>query len=205
LLVALGYGDTPWDWLRVLIVPAVIAVGGFLLNRTLRERELEIAEQRTNTDRQIADQRSKDAAVQAYFDQMAQLLTDDKLPTDESAKTSRVRMLVRAQTKEVLWKLDPHRKRNLLQFLHEAGLIVGTNNIIGLIGADLQDAYLEKLDLKDANLEGADMKNADLSETDLRGAILNGADLTDATVTEEQLATCRSVNGVTMPDGSVHD
>jgi len=98
-----------------------------------------------------------------------------------------------------------HRKRNLLQFLHEAGLIVGTNNIIGLIGADLQDAYLEKLDLKDANLEGADMKNADLSETDLRGAILNGADLTDATVTEEQLATCRSVNGVTMPDGSVHD
>jgi hypothetical protein len=186
-------------------VPAVIAVGGFLLNRAQRERELEIAEQRAKTDRQIADQRSKDAAVQAYFDQMTQLLTEDKLSTDESAKTSRVRMLVRAQTKEVLWKLDPHRKRNLLQFLHEAGLIIGTNNVIGLIGADLRDAYLEKLDLREANLEGADMKNANLSEADLRGAILDGTDLTDATVTEEQLATCRSLDGVIMPDGTAHD
>ena len=39
--------------------------------------------------------------------------------------------------------MDPHRKRNLLQFLHEAGLIVGNNNIIGLIGADLREAYLK--------------------------------------------------------------
>ena len=136
---------------------------------------------------------------------MAQLLADDKVPLDEGSKTAKMRMLVRARTKDVLWKLDPLRKRNLLQFLHEAGLIIGDNNIIGLIGADLRDAYLAYLDLKDANLEGADMKNADLAEADLRGANLGGADLTGATITEEQLANCKSLAGATMPDGTKHD
>jgi hypothetical protein len=163
---------------------------------------------------------SKDAAVQAYFDQMGQLLADEKVPMDEAAKTSKVRMLVRARTKEVLWKLDPHRKRNLLQFLHEAGLIVGNNNIIGLIGADLREAYLKNLDLANVNLEGADMKKAQLSEADLHGAILRGADLTNAdltnadlegadltsaTVADQQLAVCASLEKVILPDGSVHD
>jgi hypothetical protein len=204
LVVALLYDQTPWDWLRILIVPAVIAIGGFLLNRSQREREIKIAEQRAKTDREIADQRSKDAAVQAYFDQMAQLLADDKVPLDEGSKTAKLRMLVRARTKEVLWKLDPHRKRNLLQFLHEAGLIVGDNNIVGLIGADLRDAYLKNLNLRDANLEGADLKNANLSEADLHGAILRGADLTYATITEEQLANCKTLVGAILPDGSKH-
>jgi hypothetical protein len=203
--LALLYDQTPWDWLRILIVPAVIAIGGFLHNRSQREREIKITEQRAETDRQIADQRSKDAAVQAYFDQMGQLLTDDKVPLDEGSKTAKVRMLVRARTKEVLWKLDPHRKRNLFQFLHEGGLIVGDNNIIGLIGADLRDAYLENLDLRGANLEGADMKNANLEGADLRGANLGGVDLTGATITEEQLANCRSLAGAIKPDGTKHD
>jgi hypothetical protein len=158
---------------------------------------------------------SKDAAVQAYFDQMGQLLADEKVPMDEAAKTSKVRMLVRARTKEVLWKLDPHRKRNLLQFLHEAGLIVGNNNIIGLIGADLREAYLKNLDLANVNLEGADMKKAQLSEADLHGAILRGADLTNADlegayltgamVADQQLAVRASLEKVILPDGSVHD
>ena len=56
--VALLYDQTPWDWLRILIVPAMIAIGGFLLNRSQREREIKITEQRAETDRQIADQRS---------------------------------------------------------------------------------------------------------------------------------------------------
>ena len=102
LLVALLNEQTPWDWLRVLIVPAVIAIGGFLLNRSQREREMKIAGQRAETDRDIAEQRSKDAAVQAYFDQVAQLLAEDKLPLDEGSRTDKVRMLVRAWTKEVL-------------------------------------------------------------------------------------------------------
>ena len=43
-LVALHYDQTPWDWLKVFIVPAVLAIGGFLLNRSQREREINIEE-----------------------------------------------------------------------------------------------------------------------------------------------------------------
>jgi len=187
---------TFWDWLHLLVVPIVLAVGGYLFTRSENRRA-----------QSIADQRAKDAAVQAYFDQMAQLLADNKLPKGEDATYSDVRMLVRARTKDVLWKLDPQRKRNLLQFLHEAGLIVGeNNNIIGLSDADLRHAYLKNLDLKDANLAGADMKGANMSEVDLSGAILSGADLSGAQgVTDKQLAKVKSLYDATMPNGQKYE
>jgi len=62
--------------------------------------------------------------------------------------------------------------------------------------ADLSDANLTGVELHDADLTGADLHNADLT-----GAELPGADLSDATVTEEQLATCKSLEGATMPNG----
>src|SRR5215208_3942798 len=64
--------------------------------------------------------------------------------------------------------------------------------------------------LREAILEGARLHNtylagADLTDADLRDADLSDADLTKAYVTEEQLATCASLKGATMPDGTVHD
>src|SRR5215208_850187 len=34
-----------WDWLDLLIVPIVLAIGGYLFNRQQRARELQIADQ----------------------------------------------------------------------------------------------------------------------------------------------------------------
>jgi hypothetical protein len=34
-------GSTVWQWLRLLIVPLVLAIGGYLFNRALKMRELE--------------------------------------------------------------------------------------------------------------------------------------------------------------------
>jgi uncharacterized protein YjbI with pentapeptide repeats len=59
--------------------------------------------------------------------------------------------------------------------------------------------------LREAVLEGAHLHNAYLAGADLTGANLRDADLTGASVTEEQLATCASLEGATMPDGSIHD
>jgi uncharacterized protein YjbI with pentapeptide repeats len=53
--------------------------------------------------------------------------------------------------------------------------------------------------LREAILEGAHLHNAYLA-----GADLTEADLTKANVTEEQLATCASLKGATMPDGTKH-
>jgi uncharacterized protein YjbI with pentapeptide repeats len=116
--------------------------------------------------------------------------------------------------------LDPHRKRNLLQFLYEACLIKRGIKIIDLSGADLRKAYLHNLDLINADLRGADMKGANLSESklseaDLRGSMLRGADLSGADLsgadlhqakewTEDQL-TAAHLEGATMPNGQKYE
>jgi hypothetical protein len=53
---------TLWDWLDLLIVPAMLALGGYLFTRW---------------DRRAAVQQAQDATLQAYVDRMAQLLTDE--------------------------------------------------------------------------------------------------------------------------------
>ncbi len=40
ILIGYRYGITLWDWIKLLIVPAVIAGGGLWFNRQQREREL---------------------------------------------------------------------------------------------------------------------------------------------------------------------
>jgi uncharacterized protein YjbI with pentapeptide repeats len=87
--------------------------------------------------------------------------------------------------------------------------------IMSLSGADLRYAYLPYINLENDNLAGADLKRANLraarlKETnlggaDLRDADLTGADLSDPNVTEAQLATCKSLEDATMPDGQKYD
>jgi hypothetical protein len=44
VLIGYRYGITLWDWIKLLIVPAVIAGGGLWFNRQQRERERESSE-----------------------------------------------------------------------------------------------------------------------------------------------------------------
>jgi uncharacterized protein YjbI with pentapeptide repeats len=84
-------------------------------------------------------------------------------------------------------------------------------------GADLSDAHSNYADLtggahlNDAILSGADLSGADLRETylvetNLRDTDLSGANLRDARgVTDKQLLQAKTLEGATMPDGSIHD
>jgi uncharacterized protein YjbI with pentapeptide repeats len=71
--------------------------------------------------------------------------------------------------------------------------------------AILQPTRLASLDLPEIEPRHADLSLADLSGADLSGAVLSKADLTGATVTDEQLAQAASLEGTTMPDGTVHE
>jgi uncharacterized protein YjbI with pentapeptide repeats len=79
-----------------------------------------------------------------------------------------------------------------------------------LYRALLTNAILELADLRGANmceadLINCDLSNADLTEADLSGAILIGANLRGAIgTTLEQLKQAKSLQGATMPDGSIH-
>lgn len=78
-----------------------------------------------------------------------------------------------------------------------------------LAGAFISEASFWRTNLTGANLTGANLQRANLEgvileEANLEGADLQGANLKDAVVTPEQLAQAASLQGATMPDGSIH-
>ena len=102
-----GFGTkTLWDWLELLIIPLVLAGGGFYLNRSEH-----------NTDREIATDRQKEQALQTYLDHMADLLLKEDLRNSENEE---VRNVARTRTLTVLRGLDKKRKGVILKFLYEA-------------------------------------------------------------------------------------
>jgi hypothetical protein len=214
--------QTLWDWLQLLIIPAVLAGVGLWFNRQQREQEL-----------QTADGRAQDEALQTYLDQMSGLLLEKDLRASE--EDSEVRTLARARTLTVLSRLDPSRKTAVMQFLVEAKLVQRVEErepIIRLVGADLSgadlsEAYLEGAYLSRAYLIGTDLSVADLGEADLSGANLSGANLSGAKlvganlgkaaqggpnlsgasgITNEELdQQAASLKGATMPNGQKYE
>ena len=215
LLVAVGYyyGITLWDWLKLLVVPAAIAAGGLWFNRQQQARVQE-----------IESWRAQDEALQAYLDQMGQLLLDNDRPLRQSKEGDEVSILARARTLSALSQLDGKRKGVLIRFLSEARLIQGTRGmesevrswtqhrpIIGLTAADLSNADLSDVDLTqallaEASLRSASLRGADLSDTVLFDTDLTSADLLHATVTWwGGLNHCKSLKGATMPNGQKYE
>jgi hypothetical protein len=214
---------TLWDWLDLLIVPVVLAIGGYLFNNSQNQ-----ATQRA------AERRAQDDALQAYLDHMSDMLTPkkDQASLNGEPPPESLKYLARARTLTVLRRLDGDRKGRVLQFLHESRLIEGGRFLHSQYGltedeegrlvrinlssadlseadlseADLSGAHLSKVNLSRANLSKAFLSRANLSEADLSGAKLSGAklgyvDLTSANVTQEQLEEVDSLEGATMPDG----
>jgi uncharacterized protein YjbI with pentapeptide repeats len=215
--------QTLWDWLDLLIVPAVLAVGGYLFTRSESQRTLqssnqqrevdrEVAKEQAETDREIADQRRQDDTLQAYLDQIGQLLLDKDRPLRQSKKDDEVQTLARARTLTVLASLEGPRKASVVQFLYESNLIAVDHLVLdlseaALSGADLSSTALSGAHLSTADLSEAHLSRADLSEAHLMGAHLSGANLSKADLsgargwTDEQLRAAGSLEGATMPDG----
>jgi len=188
-----------WDWMQLFIIPILLAGVVFLLNRSERKNE-----------REIAEDRQREMALQSYLDRMTDLLLKEKLQSTENEET---RDVARIRTLTVLRGLDGKRKGLVLLFLYEAGLIIGkpknhTNEkstievtasqipkpdypIISLRGADLTKANLFEAnlfgaDLSGADLSGADLTKADLSETKLSKAILTNSKLIEAKANKDE-------------------
>jgi hypothetical protein len=171
VLIASAVDKTLWDWMKLLAVPITVGAAVPVLNWLQKKRELE-----------ITGQQAQDAALQAYLDQMGQLLLDKVRPLRQSEEGSAVRTVARARTLEVLRRLDGARRGTVVQFLYEARLIDKDSSVVDLTGAMLARAVLTEADLKGANLRGtylvrASLVDAKLSKADLSDAKLLGADL----------------------------
>ena len=155
-------GKTLWDWLQLLIVPAILIGVSFAWSAS-----------QSRSDNKREDRRSQDATLQAYLDQMSSLMLKEKLLT--SKKSDPVRAVARTVTLTTLRRLDGSRKGEVVRFLEEAGLIQNSGRRVRLAGADLRGA-----DLQDAILAGADLSHADLTDANLTGANLQHVDLEGA-------------------------
>ena len=178
---------TLWEWLQLLIIPAMLALGVFWLNQRQKQHEDRIQQAQKEREEEAAIQRAQDEALRAYLDQMSDLIVDREMrkkPDDPD-----LRRLAQARTLAILLGLDQDRKRRPLKLIYELSLIMKEEPILnlknaGLDTADLSeitlhDACLREVDLRLANLRGADLKGSDLGEADLRGADLSNANLSD--------------------------
>ena len=113
-------GKTLWDLLQLLIVPVVLAIAGFWLNRiqkdrdkkaeeAQKQREENTAKEREKLERESRDDNQSGAALQAYINKMSELLLHENLR--KSAEDAEVRKVARVLTLTVLSKLDASRKK----------------------------------------------------------------------------------------------
>lgn len=165
------YNKTLWDWADLLIVPAVLAIGGYWFNAQQRERE-----------QKIAEQRAQEEALQAYLEQISHLLTDKERPLRRAKPGDDLSTVARARTLTTLARLNGERKGRVVQFLFESGMITKDHALLDLRGVDLTHVDLRGTDLSHADLSGADLREAylwatKLAEADLRDVFLNLADL----------------------------
>src|SRR5260221_9157532 len=56
-------GRTLWDWMQLLIIPVVLAVGGDVINLTISRGEHQAAKQRAKTDQEIASANQIETAL----------------------------------------------------------------------------------------------------------------------------------------------
>ncbi len=156
----------PSDRKDVVNVFVLIGAGvvGFL-TATAAVGNLYISRRNLQQQRVLEGERAQDDALQAYYKQMGDLLTEHDL--EKTKPEDDVALLARAQTLTVMRRLDASRKGDLVRFLYGAGLISGDSAIVKLRGADLRGAFLRRADLR-----GASLIDANLGSADLRLAVL---------------------------------
>jgi uncharacterized protein YjbI with pentapeptide repeats len=176
-------GMTVRDWLPIggaLLVPLVIALGSWAITWQLQKLE----NQRAEAERELAEQRAQDEALQAYLDQMSHLILDRQLLEVEQGDP--VHTLAQARTSTAILRLDAEHNESVTHFLITSGLSVRSKDSPRLLRgstlshAKLSGAHLPNADLGDADLSGADLSNALLLNANLIVADLSGADLSNA-------------------------
>jgi uncharacterized protein YjbI with pentapeptide repeats len=193
------------------LIGALVGLGGVfttqLVNSALEDRRAQGARETEQGQREreleVALQRSQDDALQAFLDQISQLLTDKERPLRRGRPGDNLSAVARARTLTALTRLDGGRKSSVLQFLHESGLVLKGHTVIELSGADLSEADLRATNLSKANLSATNLRRAVLDAADLRGAELRDADLSEAKLSAANLPSAQ-LDGADLREANLH-
>jgi uncharacterized protein YjbI with pentapeptide repeats len=197
---------TAWDFLQLLIVPAILVVIALAFNAAQASRERSREDRRIREDRALAEAAREDAILDAYLAKMSGLMLDRHLTS--AKERSAVRQVARTATLTTLRRLDGRRRGEVVRFLYEARLL-GQRRlnfwdwrppVINLEGADLRGVDLSQAflatggkdrrislsgDLRGASFDHAELHRVvfgELQETNLRGASFTGASLREVSL-----------------------
>jgi uncharacterized protein YjbI with pentapeptide repeats len=178
---------TLWDWMQALLIPLVLAIGVWWLNRSERETEQRIA-----VDKQRQD------TLDTYLDRMTDLLLNHDLRASDKGD---VKEVAKARTLTALRNLDGKRKGSLIRFLCEARLVNPSDAnavpVIDLSYADLSNADLSSfVSLHWAKLFRANIRNADMNGANLVEANLNATDLSQANLAGANLSAVKAFEAI---------
>jgi hypothetical protein len=190
-VIGLLFGITLLNLLKVLAIPITVGAAVPLLNWLQKRRELE-----------VENQRAQDEALQAYLDQMGQLLLERDISGQllitrrdtQQFEGDFISALVRSRTLTILATLDSdrpisRRKGSVLQFLYESGLVKkAPEGVVKLRGEAKTGGPLPTTPGQSAaDLSRADLRRATLSRADLSGTRLSYAFLSDAKLDDTDL------------------
>jgi selenocysteine lyase/cysteine desulfurase len=111
-------GMTLRNWLELLVVPLALVGIGLLF-------EMQQADRQQATEKQqqaLAEQRAQDEALQAYLNQMSQLMLERKLL--EAEQGDPVHTLAQARTSTVILRLDAEHNESVIRFLSDTGTVL---------------------------------------------------------------------------------
>jgi uncharacterized protein YjbI with pentapeptide repeats len=176
-----------------------LAAGGYLFALSISKSE-----------QRIASDNQQQAALQAYFDKMSELLLHEHL--GESPPPNEAVVVARARTATVLRTLNPSRCASLIQFLSQAGILRlcvensakssfdwPLKNEYSLAGIELPETNFNCVDLSMIHLEGANLYRAFLRESNLEGTDLSGANMQKAILTSANLQKA-NLSGANLQD-----
>jgi cell division protein FtsB len=177
-----------------LLLSVVIALGIWAITWQLEKLE----NQRAETERELAELRAQDEALQAYLDQMSQLILDRKLLEVEQGHPLHepgdpVHTLAQARTSMAILRLDAEHNESVAHFLITTGLSVRSKDSARLLRgstlshAKLSGAHLPNVDLGNTDLSGGDLSDALMVNANLIGVDLSGADLSNASLDNADL------------------
>src|SRR5918993_2804969 len=109
--------------------------------------------QRAKAEQELAEQRAQDEALQAYLDQMSQLMLDRKLL--EAEPGTPLYTLAQARTSTVILRLDAEHNESVTRFLINSGLAESS---------EASARLLREITLSHAKLSSAQLPNADLGD-----------------------------------------
>ena len=185
-------GKTLWDWLQLLIVPLMLAFGGFWFSlqqsdisaqasQRQHDSDQKIAQDNRQNDMQIALDQQRETTLKTYLDDMSDLLLNHHLRMSKPG--NEVSQVARERTLTTLRRLDATRNGIVVQFLQDAGLIGVPNAVV-----DLSNANLSGDDLRGANLSGVNLTHDFLFNTNLTWAVLSGANLSEDLLSNTKLS-----------------